>query len=82
MDRPLPLVYSTARARTDAERLLPGRVLENVVSTEIRAGNVTAGQDGGVVFDSGKRWVAIVRRFPARIQRGRRAWLVHEIRPY
>jgi hypothetical protein len=81
MDR-LPLVYATRAALTDAERLLPGRVLENVVSTEIRAGNVTAGRGGGIVFDSGKRWVAVAKRIPARIQSGRKAWLVHEVRPY
>ena len=42
----MPLVYATPRARRQAERLLDGRCLENVVEGEIRAGNVIAGAAG------------------------------------
>lgn len=80
--RGLPLVYATRPALRDAERLLPGQVLENVVGAEIRAGNVTAGSGGGYVFDSGKRWVAIVKRVPARLHPRRKAWLAVQVKPY
>jgi hypothetical protein len=78
-----PLVYSTAKARTAAASLLGGRCLENAVEREISAGNVTAGQRGGIVFDNdGKEWVAIVKRTTGRLRPERKAWLVTEVRRY
>lgn len=77
-----PLAYATATALRQAESLLPGRVLENAIEAEIAAGNCTSGTTGGIIFDSSKKWVAVARFIPARIQAGRRAWLVHEVRRY
>ena len=77
-----PLVYSTPRARRQAERLIPGRVVENLVQSAIAAGRVSAGQTGGLIFDASRRWVAVCERVPARIQANRRAWLITEVRPY
>lgn len=82
METRTPLVYSTRAALRSAERLLPaGRCLENVVGAEILAGNVVAGQTGGLVFDRDKNWVAEVRRVPARLRTKRRAWLITKVRP-
>jgi len=79
-----PLVYATENARRSAERLLPGVVLENRVEQAIRSGSVTAGQRGGVVFigEGNEKWVATCKRVPAKIQRGRTAWLVVEFRRF
>ena len=78
----LPLVYATASAVRDAERLLDGRCLENAVGAEIRAGNVVNGVTGGYVFDHAERWVASVKRVPSRLRPKRTAWLVVEVTPH
>jgi hypothetical protein len=77
-----PLVYTTARARRQAERLLPGRVVENVIAEQILAGNVLSYPTGGVVFDARRRWAAHCERIPGRIRPAPRAWLVTDLQDY
>ena len=79
-----PLVYMTENPRLSGQRLLPGVVLENRVEAAISAGQVVAGQSGGVVFldERDERWVATCKFIPARIQQSRRAWLVTEFRRF
>jgi hypothetical protein len=77
----LPLVYATREAVIAGAGLVPG-CLENAVQAEILAGNLTANREAGYVFDSDRRYVARVKRVPARVQAKRRAWLVTEVNSY
>lgn len=43
---------------------------------------MTANTRSGIVFHSGRRWVAIVAKVPARVQPSRRAWLVTKVKRY
>jgi hypothetical protein len=79
----LPLVYATRGARAQAERLLPGRIIENLVERAILDGRVSCGSHGGYVFDpDGKEWVAEVKRQPSRLNDRRRAWVITAVRRY
>ncbi len=75
------LVYSSRRAREQAERLLPeGAVLENLVASAISDGRVSTGSHAGFVFLDRHRVVArIERRAPRLRTRGPRAWVVTRV---
>ena len=69
------MVYVTAAAREEAERLLPGRVPENVVEEAIMAARVTGSSAGFVWSDS---WRAHYVREPGHLRRRPRAWRVRK----
>src|SRR5262249_56181124 len=68
-----PLVYSLRNPLRDAERLLPGRVLENEVARALEQGHATAGVRPKVFGDG---WVAHLRRRPSPLRRDRLASVV------
>jgi hypothetical protein len=78
-----PVVVATARALEQAASLLPGRVLENVVTGAILASRMRfdrqLGQDGQVV-DLGGGVFALVRRDQPSVLQTRRAWRVVGLR--
>jgi len=74
-----PLVYTNARAREDAKRLLPGDVVvENRVAQAIAGGHVFYGKTIRVVLEGGV--LAVCRRVPGRLRGRPRAWEVVELK--
>ena len=75
--RPRPLVYATARAASEAHRLLPGgALLEELVANEIVLGHVSRWNDEKWAVYRPHTWRAIVRREPGRLRPRPRTWTV------
>jgi len=72
----IPLVYASRRAVEEAATIVPGEIIENLVSHAIVAGDVRFGNGHGTV--TGDRWRASVRRSEPRVRARKhpRAWLV------
>lgn len=71
-----PLVYASQRAREQARRLMPGRLLEREVERAIVRGDVDASQRGGFVFLDELGVVARCVREPGRVRPSPRAWTI------
>jgi hypothetical protein len=84
------LVYATGAARSRAEQLLPGKVLENVVEDAICQGRKRAQPPAGVALpplSSDQRFVilnaelgCVLHRVPSRLT-GRKAWECRRLVP-